>query len=221
MAAHRIQVGVDKDKVVRSRIPNQWARSTHRAAHPAHPCNSNSIPDPFSGVKSFEKAEMRRVLIVAVPRMFAETFQLPLVSPAFCTNGAEKVTFRRVKGEIALEANEIKAGVYVCGDHRLNDNGGDWNRSREVVNRQRYRNRCWRRRWCWCGPRRSDPTHQQRRSDGEHDALPACVIDLSFHVDAFSISCKVCAKLSRDSSAERIHSLVASWIEIARSGAPA
>ena len=43
----------------------------------------NNVPDPFSGVKSCEKADMRRVLIGPVPgRMLAETFQLVPVSPA-------------------------------------------------------------------------------------------------------------------------------------------
>ena len=52
----------------------------------------NSVPDPFSGVKSCEKAEMRRVLIEPVPgRMFAATIQLPEVSPAGSTYGGEKV----------------------------------------------------------------------------------------------------------------------------------
>ena len=54
----------------------------------------NSVPEPFSGVKSSEKAEMRRVLIVPGPvlRMFEETFQLVAVSPAACTCGVEKLT---------------------------------------------------------------------------------------------------------------------------------
>jgi hypothetical protein len=53
----------------------------------------NSVPEPFNGVKSSEKADMRRVLIVPVPgRMLAETFQLPEVSPAAFTNGDEKLT---------------------------------------------------------------------------------------------------------------------------------
>jgi len=34
---------------------------------------------------------------------------------------------RRIKGEITLEANVIKTGVYECGDHRLDDNGGEGN----------------------------------------------------------------------------------------------
>ena len=44
----------------------------------------NSNPDPFSGVKSSEKAETRRILIpvAGIGRMFAETFQLVAVSPA-------------------------------------------------------------------------------------------------------------------------------------------
>jgi hypothetical protein len=47
------------------------------------------IPHPFSGVKSSEKAEIRRILAVGpVPfRIFAETFQLVEVSPAGNTNG--------------------------------------------------------------------------------------------------------------------------------------
>ncbi len=53
----------------------------------------NSVPDPFSGVKSCEKADMRKVLIGPIPgRMFAETFQLLAVSPPEFTYGAEKVT---------------------------------------------------------------------------------------------------------------------------------
>jgi hypothetical protein len=45
--------------------------------------SSNNVPDPESGAKSFEKAEIRKVLIGPFPGMtFAETFQLPAVSPA-------------------------------------------------------------------------------------------------------------------------------------------
>ena len=54
--------------------------------------SSNSVPDPVSGAKSFEKADMRRVLIVPVPRMLLVTFQFPAVSPACCTGGFEKLT---------------------------------------------------------------------------------------------------------------------------------
>ena len=54
----------------------------------------NSIPIPFKGVKSSEKAEMRRVLVVPGPllRMLEETFQLVEVSPAPATCGVAKPT---------------------------------------------------------------------------------------------------------------------------------
>ena len=53
-----------------------------------------SVPIPFSGVKSSEKADIRRVLVVPGPvlRMFEETFQLVPVSPAPCTCGVAKPT---------------------------------------------------------------------------------------------------------------------------------
>ena len=52
----------------------------------------NNRPDPLSGVKSSEKAEMRKVLSVPGPvlRIFEETFQLVEVSPAPCTCGVAK-----------------------------------------------------------------------------------------------------------------------------------
>ena len=52
-----------------------------------------SVPDPFSGVKSFEKADMRRVLIGPGPgRTLPDTVQLEApVSPAAATGGLEKV----------------------------------------------------------------------------------------------------------------------------------
>ena len=52
-----------------------------------------SVPDPFNGVKSFEKAEMRRVLVVPGPllRTFPDTFQLTPVSPAPCVGPGEAV----------------------------------------------------------------------------------------------------------------------------------
>ena len=53
---------------------------------------SNSVPAPDSGVKSFDKADTRRVLIVPDPSTFPETFQLPAVRPAFCTGGFAKLT---------------------------------------------------------------------------------------------------------------------------------
>ena len=52
-----------------------------------------SVPIPFSGVKSFEKAEMRSVFIVPGPllRTFPDTFQLTPVSPAACVGPGEVV----------------------------------------------------------------------------------------------------------------------------------
>ena len=55
--------------------------------------SSNRVPDPESGVKSFEKADMRSVLSGPAPgRTFPDTFQLPPVSPACCAGGFAKVT---------------------------------------------------------------------------------------------------------------------------------
>ena len=52
-----------------------------------------SVPIPFSAVKSFEKAEMRKVFIVPGPvlRTFPDTFQLTAVSPAACVGPGEVV----------------------------------------------------------------------------------------------------------------------------------
>src|SRR5438552_6369952 len=53
----------------------------------------NRVPEPESGVKSFEKADIRRVLIGPPPgRMFPDTFQLLTESPALETGGFWKVT---------------------------------------------------------------------------------------------------------------------------------
>jgi hypothetical protein len=55
--------------------------------------SSNNVPDPLSGVKSLEIADIRSVLIGPGPvKMLAETFQLPAVSPACSTVGFEKLT---------------------------------------------------------------------------------------------------------------------------------
>src|SRR6266404_9761989 len=53
----------------------------------------NNIPDPFSGVKSLEKADRRRVLVVPGPglRTLPDTFQLTPVSPAPCVGPGEEV----------------------------------------------------------------------------------------------------------------------------------
>ena len=54
----------------------------------------NRVPEPDSGVvPSFEKAEMRSVLIGPGPgRTFPDTFQLPAVIPALDTGGLWNVT---------------------------------------------------------------------------------------------------------------------------------
>ena len=57
--------------------------------------NSNRVPTPFSGMKEFMKADMRRILtpVGGLGRMLAETFQFEsLVSPALWTCGVAKVT---------------------------------------------------------------------------------------------------------------------------------
>ena len=53
----------------------------------------NSVPAPFSGVKSFEPADMRRVFIVPGPvlRTLPDTFQLTAVSQAACVGPGEPV----------------------------------------------------------------------------------------------------------------------------------
>ena len=51
------------------------------------------VPEPESETKSFEKAEMRRVLIGPPPGItFPDTFQLLAVSPVLDTGGFWKVT---------------------------------------------------------------------------------------------------------------------------------
>src|ERR1044071_8242959 len=53
----------------------------------------NKVPEPESGTKSFEKAEMHRVLMGPPPGItLPETFQLEAVSPAADTGGFWKVT---------------------------------------------------------------------------------------------------------------------------------
>src|ERR1700730_8564496 len=52
----------------------------------------NRVPEPESGVKSFEKADTRRVLIVPAPKTLPVTFQLVAVSPAPDTGVLWKVT---------------------------------------------------------------------------------------------------------------------------------
>src|SRR5438552_18021351 len=67
----------------------------------------NRVPEPESGVESFEKAEMRRVLIGPPPgRMLPDTFQLLAVSPAAETGGLWKVT--TVWAKVKSPRNSIK-----------------------------------------------------------------------------------------------------------------
>jgi hypothetical protein len=59
----------------------------------------NNVPDPFNGVLSCEKADMRRVLSVPGPLliMFPATAQLLEVSPAAATGGLAKLTIAESK----------------------------------------------------------------------------------------------------------------------------
>ena len=57
----------------------------------------NKVPEPESGVKSFEKAETRRVLIVPVPRTLATTLQFVAVSPEPDTGELWKATIDESK----------------------------------------------------------------------------------------------------------------------------
>src|SRR6266513_3808196 len=69
----------------------------------------NSVPVPFSGVKSSEKADMRRVLSVPGPvlRMLEETFQLVAVSPAASTSGVAKLTTAESKVKSAWNPTSL------------------------------------------------------------------------------------------------------------------
>ena len=72
------------------------------------------VPEPDSGVKSFEKAETRSVLIGPGPgRTFPDTFQLLAVSPALDTGGLWKVT--TVESNVKSPWNPIRlsAGLIV------------------------------------------------------------------------------------------------------------
>ena len=65
------------------------------------------VPEPESGVKSFEKAEMRSVLIGPPPGItLPDTFQLVAVSPAVDTGGLWKVTI--VSSKVKSPWNPIR-----------------------------------------------------------------------------------------------------------------
>ena len=121
-----IQVDVDEDKVVWVGFPGQRARITRRAAHPEHP---QVVERP----RSADRREVER------QGGYAERPKWPRPRQNVCRNvpvpdtGESCCLHKRgcegdypfVKSEISLEANVIKAGVYVRGEHRLNDNGVD------------------------------------------------------------------------------------------------
>ena len=73
----------------------------------------NRVPEPDSGVKSFEKPAIRSVLIVPGPvlRMLEETFQLTAVSPAACTCGVVKLTFAESKVRSPWNPTRLSAGL--------------------------------------------------------------------------------------------------------------
>ena len=72
----------------------------------------NRIPEPESGVKSFEKAETRSVLIGPTPsRMFPVTFQLPPVSPAPDAGWLWKVTTVSSKVKSPWKPIKLSAGL--------------------------------------------------------------------------------------------------------------
>src|SRR4051812_54188 len=60
----------------------------------------NNVPAPDNGAPSNENAEIRNVLIgpaTAPGSTFPDTFQFPLVNPAFTTGGSWNVTIRSSK----------------------------------------------------------------------------------------------------------------------------
>ena len=72
----------------------------------------NKVPEPESGVKSFEKADTRRILIGPGPgRTLPDTFQLPPVSPALETGGLWKVTTVESKVKSPWNPTRLSAGL--------------------------------------------------------------------------------------------------------------
>ena len=73
------------------------------------------VPEPDSGVKSFEKADMRSVLIGPPPgRTLPDTFQLPAVSPALDTGGLWKVT--TVSSKVKSPWNPIRLSAALIAE---------------------------------------------------------------------------------------------------------
>src|SRR3984893_18972663 len=74
----------------------------------------NRVPEPDSGVKSFEMADMRRVLIGPGPgRTMPATFQLLAVSPALDTGVLWKVTTVSSKVKSPWNATRLSAPFIV------------------------------------------------------------------------------------------------------------
>jgi hypothetical protein len=74
--------------------------------------NWNRVPEPERGMKLFEKAEMRRVLIEPPPGIiFPETFQLLAVSPAPCAGVTWKVTTEELKVKSPWNPTWLSAGL--------------------------------------------------------------------------------------------------------------
>ena len=74
----------------------------------------NSVPAPFNGVKSFEKADTFSVLIGPAPgKTLPDTFQLVPVRSAPCTGGLEK--FTTVSSKEILHSNPTRlSAVLIC-----------------------------------------------------------------------------------------------------------
>ena len=73
----------------------------------------NKVPDPERGVEVFEKAEMRSVLIVLAPIIFALTFQLLAVNPAPEAGVPWKVTTEESKVKSPWKPTRLSAALMV------------------------------------------------------------------------------------------------------------
>ena len=88
-----IQIVVYEIKVIRIRTPGQRCGSTRCVALTLCHVRIVQSPEPESGVKLFEKAETRSVLIGPDPgRTLPDTFRSLAVSPAPDTGGFWKAT---------------------------------------------------------------------------------------------------------------------------------
>ncbi len=125
----------------------------------------------FSGVKSSEKAEMTRVLIVPGPRIENVCRNVPVSAGESSGLGAgrSKTNDRRVKSELGLEANVIRGrtiSVVVTGSIMTVELGTEV--LKLSVGRETFTGRprrCRWRRW-WCGGCRSGAWRERRRRRG-------------------------------------------------------